>query len=103
MEHRAVDILNIHGHISDGLKAGWLAAEYGLPISLGNTMFEVGVHIAAALPEVWWMEYSFLDYDQLLEEPVHFENGYAYAPDRPGHGLVLNEAARVEYARPEVS
>jgi L-alanine-DL-glutamate epimerase-like enolase superfamily enzyme len=89
MEHRAVDILNIHGHVSDAIKAGWLAAEYGIPISLGNTMFEVGVHIAAALPEVQWMEYSFLDYDQLLEEPVRFEQGYAFAPDRPGHGLVL--------------
>jgi L-alanine-DL-glutamate epimerase-like enolase superfamily enzyme len=103
LEQRAVDILNIHGHISDGLKAGWLAGEYGIPIALGNTMFEVGVHLAAALPEVQWMEYSFLDYDQLLEEPVNFQDGYAYAPERPGHGLVLAEAARAEYARPEVS
>ena len=102
LEHRAADILNIHGHISDALKAGWLAAEYGIPISLGNTMFELGVHIAVALPEVQWMEYSFLDYDQLLEQPVRFEQGYAVAPDRPGHGLVLAEAARAEYARPEI-
>jgi L-alanine-DL-glutamate epimerase-like enolase superfamily enzyme len=103
MEHRAVDILNIHGHISDAMKAGWLAAEYGIPISLGNTMFEIGIQVAAALPEVLWLEYSFLDYDHLLQEPVRFEQGYAYAPDRPGHGLVLDEAARAEYARPEVS
>ena len=48
------------------------------------------------------MEYSFLDYDQLLEEPVRFEQGFAVAPDRPGHGLVLAEAARAEYARPEI-
>jgi L-alanine-DL-glutamate epimerase-like enolase superfamily enzyme len=94
MEQRAVDILNIHGHVSDALKAGWLAAEYSIPISLGNTMFEIGVHIAAALPEVQWMEYSFLDYDELLEEPVRFEQGYAFAPERPGHGLVLAESAR---------
>jgi L-alanine-DL-glutamate epimerase-like enolase superfamily enzyme len=102
LEQRAVDILNIHGHISDSIKAGWLAAEYGIPISLGNTPFEIGVHLAVALPEVQWMEYSFLDYDQLLEEPVRFEGGYAIAPDRPGHGLVLDEAARAEFARPEV-
>jgi L-alanine-DL-glutamate epimerase-like enolase superfamily enzyme len=100
-EHRAVDILNIHGHISDALKAGWLAAEYGIPVAVGNTMFEVGVQVAAALPEVQWMEYSFLDYDQLLQEPVQFADGYALAPDRPGHGLALDDAARKEYGRPE--
>ena len=33
----------------DKLMAARLAAEYGIPISLGNTMFELGVHLAAAL------------------------------------------------------
>ena len=102
LEHRAVDILNVHGHISDTLQAAWLAAEYGIPVSLGNTPFELGVHLATALPEVTWLEYSFLDYDQLVAEPIHFEDGYAIAPERPGHGLALSEAARRQYARPEV-
>jgi L-alanine-DL-glutamate epimerase-like enolase superfamily enzyme len=103
MEHRAVDILNVHGTISDTLRAAWLAAEYGIPVSLGNTPFELGVHLAAALPEQPWMEYSFQDYDQLIETPVQFEGGYALAPDRPGHGLALSEEARRELARPEVA
>ncbi|HEX2910867.1 MAG TPA: mandelate racemase/muconate lactonizing enzyme family protein [Chloroflexia bacterium] len=98
MEHRAVDILNIHGNISDSLQAAWLATEYGIPVSLGNTPLELGVHIAAALPEETWLEYSFQDYNQLVEQPVVFENGYALAPDRPGHGLVLSEAARAEFS-----
>ena len=103
MEARAVDYLNVHGGISDTLRAGWLAAEYGLPVSLGNTMFELGVHLAAALPEAHWIEYSFQDYNQLVAEPVQFEDGYAIAPDRPGLGLELSEAARKEYATPEFS
>ncbi len=102
MEHRAVDILNVHGNISDTLQAGWLAAEYGIPISLGNTPFELGVHLAAALPEAQWMEYSFQDYDMVVEQPIVFEGGYAIAPDRPGHGLALSEQGRQEYARPHV-
>lgn len=102
MEARAVDVLNIHGHITGSMQAGRLAAEYGIPVSLGNTPFELGVHIAAALPEARWLEYSFHDYDQIVEEPIHFEGGYAIAPDRPGHGLMLSEAAREELARPEV-
>ena len=102
LEHRAVDILNVHGNVNDTMQAAWLAAEYGIPVSLGNTPFEVGVHLACALPEAHWLEYSFQDYERLLEEPIAFEGSYAIAPDRPGHGLALAEAARREYARPEV-
>jgi L-alanine-DL-glutamate epimerase-like enolase superfamily enzyme len=100
LEQRAVDVLNIHGSIGDALKAGWLAAEHGIPISVGNTNFEIGVHIAAALPEATWLEYSFLSYNHLLETPIEFCDGYALVPDRPGHGLRLADAARSEFARP---
>ncbi len=102
MEERAVDILNVHGTISDTLQAARLAAEYGIPLSLGNTPFELGVHLAAALPEVVSMEYSFQDYDAVIAEPIQFVGGFAIAPDRPGHGLELSEVARVELARPHV-
>lgn len=102
LEARAVDYLNVHGNISDTLRAAWLAAEYGLPVSLGNTMFEIGVHLAAALPEANWIEYSFQDYNQLVTEPVRFDGGYAIAPERPGHGMTPSEAARAEYARPNL-
>ena len=61
------------------------------------------MHLAAALPEANWIEYSFQGYEQLVEEPVAFEDGYAIAPERPGHGLALAETARREYARPEVA
>ena len=97
-----MDMLNVHGQVTDVRRAVWLAAEYGIPVSLGNTPFELGVHLACALPEAGWMEYSFQDYEQLLEEPVAFEDGHAVAPNRPGHGLTLSEAARREYARAEV-
>lgn len=98
IETGAVDIVNVHGSISDGLRIGWLAAEHGIPISIGNTNFEIGVHIGAALGASW-IEYSYLSYNHLLETPVEFRDGYAFAPDRPGHGLRLCEAAREEFAR----
>ena len=93
MEHKAVDILNIHGSISDNRHAAWLASEYGIPVSLGNTPFELGVHSAASMPEPTWLEYSFQDYNQLIADPIEFIDGYAIAPDRPGHGLELSEFA----------
>jgi L-alanine-DL-glutamate epimerase-like enolase superfamily enzyme len=103
IEAGAVGILNIHGHLTSSLRAAWLAAEHGLPVSIGNTMFEIGVHLAAALPGGPWMEYSFPNWNELITEPVRFENGYAYAPEAPGHGLRLSEKARTVYAQPEIT
>jgi L-alanine-DL-glutamate epimerase-like enolase superfamily enzyme len=100
IESHGADILNVHGNISDTLRAAWLAAEYGIPVSLGNTQFEIGVHLAAALPECIWMEYSFLDYNDLLDQPVQFVDSYAIAPEQPGHGLSISERAKRDFIRP---
>lgn len=100
LEHRATDVMHVHGVVSDVMRAAWLAAEYGVPVAFGNTSFEVGVNLAAAMPELIWMEYSFHEDTRLLDQPIQFENGYALVPDRPGHGLTLSEAGRREFARP---
>lgn len=89
----ATDILNVHGQVTDVMRIGWLAAELGIPVSMGNTFLEVGVHMACALPEVEWLEYSFQNFDHLVERPIQIADGWAIAPDLPGHGLSL--AARV--------
>jgi L-alanine-DL-glutamate epimerase-like enolase superfamily enzyme len=102
IESQAVDILNIHGNLTDGLRAAWLANEHGLQVSIGNTMFEVGVHLAAALPGTPWLENSFHNWNFLLEEPVKFEDGYAFAPEIPGHGLRISQQARKQYAQPNI-
>ena len=102
MEAGGTDILNVHGQVSDVMRIGWLAAEMGIPVTLGNTFLEVGVHMAAALPEVEWLEYSFQNFDHLVDEPMLIKDGYIHAPDRPGHGLVLSETARRDWARPKL-
>jgi L-alanine-DL-glutamate epimerase-like enolase superfamily enzyme len=102
MEADATDILNVHGQVTDVMRIGWLAADRGIPVSLGNTFLELGIHMACALPEVQWLEYSFQNYDHLVEQAVEIRDGWAYAPNRPGHGLVLSETARREWARPGV-
>ena len=102
LEAHGTDILNVHGQVSDVMRIGWLAADMGIPVSLGNTFLEVGVHMAVALPEVDWLEYSFQNFDHLVDEPIEIRDGYAYAPDRPGHGLVLSETARRDWSRPKL-
>ena len=34
---------------------------------------------------------------------MEIRDGWIYAPDRPGHGLVLSESARRDWARPEAA
>lgn len=98
----ATDILNVHGQVTDVMRIGWLAAELGVPVSLGNTFLEVGVHMACALPEVEWAEYSFQNFDHLVDQTVEICDGWIHAPRRPGHGLTLSEAARKEHAQTQL-
>ena len=98
----ATDILNVHGQVTDVMRIGWLAAELGIPVSVGNTFLEFGVHMACALPEVEWLEYSFQNFDHLVEQTMEIRDGWISAPDRPGHGLVLSDTARRDWARPTI-
>lgn len=101
LQARATDILNVHGRITDVMRIGWLAADMGVPVSLGNTFLETGVHTACALSEVEWLEYSFLNYDHLVDEPYLIQDGFIHVPDVPGVGLRLSDSARRDWAAPE--
>lgn len=102
MQAGATDMLNVHGQVTDVMRIGWLAAELGIPVTLGNTFLEIGVHMACALPEVEWLEYSFQNLNHLVDEPMAIVDGWIQAPERPGHGLVLSEGARRQWAQPDV-
>jgi L-alanine-DL-glutamate epimerase-like enolase superfamily enzyme len=102
MQAGATDMLNVHGNVTDVMRTGWLAAELGVPVTLGNTFLEFGVHMACALPEVEWLEYSFQNLDHLVDEPMTIADGFIHAPRRSGHGLILSEAARRKWTRPQV-
>jgi hypothetical protein len=48
-----------------------------------------------------WLEYSFQNYDHLVEEPFLIKDGRIHVPRRPGLGLQLSAAARSAWASPE--
>jgi hypothetical protein len=87
-------MLNINGPTGDGMRAGWLANDSNIEVTQGNTFLELGVHVALALPGVRWLEYSFQNFDHLVEETFDISDGYIHARDVAGHGLQLSEAAR---------
>jgi L-alanine-DL-glutamate epimerase-like enolase superfamily enzyme len=100
LQSGATDMLNVQGQVTDVMRIGWLAADMGVPLTMGNSFLELGVNMALALPEVEWLEYSFLNLEHLVDQPYKIENGYIWGSDAPGHGLVLNQAALREWRRP---
>lgn len=94
LEARACDMLNVHGQVGDVMKAGWLANEHNVEVTLGNTFLEVGVNMALALPDVRWLEYSFQNFDHLVEEPFAMADGLIRGKNVPGHGLRLRKDIR---------
>jgi L-alanine-DL-glutamate epimerase-like enolase superfamily enzyme len=99
LETGGVDVLNVHGSICMSRASAHLAGDFGIPVSLGNTIMEIGVHLAASLPEVLYLEYSDLAWNRLAQQPVQFEDSQAIAPDRPGHGIELDRNALEEFSR----
>lgn len=95
------DILNVHGRVSDVMRIGWLSGDMGIPVALGNTFLETGIHTATALPEVEWMEFSFLNNTHLVDHPVSFRDGFGHLSDRPGLGMRLTDEARSDWAVPD--
>jgi L-alanine-DL-glutamate epimerase-like enolase superfamily enzyme len=101
LEAGGVDVLNIHGSIAMSRSAAHLAGDFGIPVALGNTIMEIGVHLAASLPEVLYLEFSDLAWNRLAKDPIKFADGKAIAPDRPGHGIELDRDALAEYSVPD--
>ena len=92
--------LRLIDDIDSALAISQLGIEYGTPVIGGNTLFEIGIHTAAALPNTERVEFSDLEWNELPEHPVRVEDGYMYAPDRPGAGLDPMPDLLEELSRP---
>ncbi|HEY4346556.1 MAG TPA: enolase C-terminal domain-like protein [Gaiellaceae bacterium] len=95
LERRAVDVLNLHGWYSETLASAQLAAEFGIPVTVGNVLLDIAAPLAPALVGHTMMEYSLTGEDRILEQPYELQaGGLLRLPDTAGHGLELNLAAR---------
>jgi L-alanine-DL-glutamate epimerase-like enolase superfamily enzyme len=97
----AADILQadatVVGGISEWLKIAHMAACRSIPLA-PHWVADIHVHLGAATANVMALEYfhsgvGVLNFEQLLAETLHFENGEIVVPDRPGHGIVLDTDA----------
>ena len=98
-EARAVDIAIIDlprvGGITPWMKAANLAEARGIPVA-GHVMTEVSVHLLAAVPNGHLVEYLPRS-GPILKSRLKLEDGHLLAPQAPGLGLELDEAACEKY------
>lgn len=73
-------------------KIAALAEAHNLPVT-SHGVHDLTVHLLAAAPNRTYMEAHGFSLDRFLAEPIGITDGYATAPDRPGHGLELDWAA----------
>jgi len=108
-ELRAVDIfqpdLAICGGITEAMRIAAIASAYNLRLAphlwTGAPAFAAGMHVAAASPAGFILEYSLganpLLHD-LVEESFPVQDGFIDIPDRPGLGITIDEAFVKKYA-----
>jgi L-alanine-DL-glutamate epimerase-like enolase superfamily enzyme len=101
MERNAFDRLRTSTDIDEAQAYAEIATEFGVPIIVGNTVFEIGVHAAVALPQTDRMEFSDVGWNVVPRSTVSIENGYAVAPSDIGHGLDPDPEQLKLYSRPE--
>lgn len=83
------------GGVSGWQQAAALADVAGIPLS-SHLYPEVSAHLLAASPTAHWLEY--VDWaNPILAEPLPIVDGHASPPERPGNGLMWNDAAVTRY------
>lgn len=101
LEKKALKRLRVGKDLDFMLACSELAQQHDIPLIFGNSLFEFNVHAAVALPNVDRMEFSMLGWNDLIREPVRFEDSCGIAPEVPGHGLVPKAELLEEWSRAE--
>jgi len=79
------DVTNCGG-VTVFMKIAHLAEAYNLPVT-SHGAHDITVHLLAAVPNRSYLEAHGFGLDRFLEHPLVIEDGFAIAPERPGHGV----------------
>lgn len=74
------------GGITPFMKVARLAEAHNLPV-LSHGAHDLHVHLLAAAPNAAYLEWHAFGLDAFMADPLRVKDGYATAPDRPGHGV----------------
>lgn len=105
VKKEAIDFLNVGGNMADFVRLAATAELAGLQIWHG-TEVDLGILDAAAVHACAAARNctlgsdiigNFLREDDLIVDPIRFEDGHALVSDRPGLGVELDEEALARY------
>lgn len=74
------------GGITPFMKVARLAEAHGLPVT-SHGAHELHVHLLAACPNAAYLEWHAFALDRFMAAPLTVSQGFATAPERPGHGI----------------
>ena len=89
------DVCRANG-FTETLRIGALAAAHQVALS-PHVVHELSVHVAAALPNAFLVEFIDWTPGDLFEGLPKCEGGAFRVPDRPGHGIALAPDAEKKY------
>jgi L-alanine-DL-glutamate epimerase-like enolase superfamily enzyme len=89
------DLSNIGG-VTGWLKVAHLAEAHNLPVTT-HGVHDLHVHLLAAVPNASYLEAHGFGLDTYIREPLKIEDGWAIAPDRPGHGIEFDWEALAQH------
>ena len=105
LDQEAVEIVQpdatVVGGITEWLRVAHTAASKDLPVA-PHYNWDLHVHLLGAIENGLWAEYFYRDsdvkaFDDVLVHPLEPTDGMLDIPDRPGHGIELEDAAIAEY------
>lgn len=79
------DVTNCGG-VTSFMKIARLAEAFNLPVT-SHGAHDVTIHLLAACPNRSYLEAHGFGLERFIAEPLSIEDGFAIAPDRPGHGI----------------
>jgi len=103
VERKGFSRLRVNSDLDYARACAELALEFETPLVFGNSMFELNVHPALALPKVDRMEFSDLAWNLMPITPIRFEEGYGIAPEGTGHCLAPKPEILEEWSHLDAS
>jgi L-alanine-DL-glutamate epimerase-like enolase superfamily enzyme len=82
------DVTNCGG-VTSFMKIAHLAEAFNLPVT-SHGAHDVTVHLLAACPNRSYLEAHGFGLERYIAEPLRIADGFALAPDRPGHGIAFD-------------
>jgi L-alanine-DL-glutamate epimerase-like enolase superfamily enzyme len=79
------------GGVTAWLKVAHLAEANNLPVT-SHGVHDLHVHLLAAVPNRSYLEVHGFGLERLIEHPLSIADGFATAPERPGHGVAFDWA-----------